>query len=378
MIRILFLRSNPIDPDPRVEKEALALKKAGYSIVVLGWDRSASLPIIQEKEYGIIERLPIAGKFGSGMANLPSLLKFQIELIKYLWKNRKNYSIIHACDFDTILPALIAKIILRKKVVYDIFDFYADMIKNIPNWIRKIIRYMDIKAIELADAVILADESRINQISGAKPRNLIFVYNSPEITSLPKLPPLHPPYRVGYVGLLDTSRGLITMIDAIKDLSDWILELAGFGGDEEKILIKAKSFNNIRFYGRIPYEKALAIYESSHVLFATYDPRIPNHRFSSPNKVFEAMALGRPIIVAKGMGIDRLVEKYGLGFVVEYGNVEQYKSVLKEISQWDEKTWRSFIEHAHKVYKSKYAWEIQAERLLQLYDKLARRKSNER
>jgi len=40
-MRIIFLRSNPVDPDPRVEKEVNSLVKAGYKAEILAWDRSS-------------------------------------------------------------------------------------------------------------------------------------------------------------------------------------------------------------------------------------------------------------------------------------------------------------------------------------------------
>ena len=44
-----------------------------------------------------------------------------------------------------------------------------------------------------------------------------------------------------------------------------------------------------------------------------YDPNVPNHRYSAPNKFYEALALGKPIVVAKGTGIDVEVERLGVG-----------------------------------------------------------------
>lgn len=44
-MKVVILRSNPVAPDPRVEKEARALSGAGYSVIALGWDRSAALPV---------------------------------------------------------------------------------------------------------------------------------------------------------------------------------------------------------------------------------------------------------------------------------------------------------------------------------------------
>lgn len=371
MARVLFLRSNPVDPDPRVEKEALTLKRSGHVVRVLGWDRTAGLPRLEEKAFGILERLSIPANFGSGLANLPHLLRFQVGLLSYLWRNRYNYDVVHACDFDTLIPALIAKLLWRKKVVYDIFDFYADMLLKVPPWLKAIIRRIDLWAMGFADAVILADENRSAQIAGARPRRLAFIYNSPDISgSFPEIPPPVPPLRIGYVGLLSKERGLLTMLEVLARNPDWFLELAGFGGDEKEILAKAASLKNIRFYGRVPYQRGLEIAASSHVLFATYDPSVPNHRFSSANKLFEAMALGRPIIVARGTSMDVLVERYGLGFVVDYGDIEQIERALYAVANWDQERWRSFSTRVRRVFEEEFTWQIQARRLVALYREL--------
>jgi glycosyltransferase involved in cell wall biosynthesis len=49
-----------------------------------------------------------------------------------------------------------------------------------------------------------------------------------------------------------------------------------------------------------------------------YDPQVPNHRYSAPNKYYEAAMLGKPIVVAAGTGIDELVRRDGSGYVSEY------------------------------------------------------------
>ena len=50
---------------------------------------------------------------------------------------------VHACDFDTILPALMCKWLWKIKVIYDIFDFYADHLRATPNLIKRMIRAVD-------------------------------------------------------------------------------------------------------------------------------------------------------------------------------------------------------------------------------------------
>lgn len=368
------MRSNPIMPDPRVEKEARALSRAGYKVHVLGWDRSGTLPVIEQRSYATIERIRLRAMFGSGIRNLPHLLRWQARLTCWLWLHRQEYDIIHACDFDTVLPALVAKWFLGKRVVYDIFDFYADMLRRTPNILRQVIRRVDCWVIGRVDGVILADENRKEQIKGACPKVVEYIYNSPEPINTSEYevtsrsgPGLH----VVYVGLLQVERGLMQVLKVMQRYPEWSLDLAGFGGDEQRILEIARSLNNVRFHGRIPYETALNLSARADILFATYDPAVPNHRWSSPNKLFEAMMLGKPIIVARGTGTDRLVEQYGLGFVVDYGDSEQLEAVMRRVAAWSLEEKHRFAEHSRAIYREFFAWEKMEARLIRLYGRVA-------
>ena len=117
LIRVVICRSNPIDPDPRVEKTARALIKAGYDVILIAWDRTSELPI--ESHVGDIPliRLPIRAEFGHGLQNLPNLLRWQWRLLWWLINNRDSYDVIHACDFDTVIPAILVKKLWGKCLV---------------------------------------------------------------------------------------------------------------------------------------------------------------------------------------------------------------------------------------------------------------------
>ena len=107
--RVLICRSNPVAPDPRVTKAADALAGAGYPLTILGWDRAGNLPkrrtLAAENRIRYM-RLFIPSDYAPGHENLRALLRWQWGLFIWLIKNRKEYEIIHACNFDTALPAL--------------------------------------------------------------------------------------------------------------------------------------------------------------------------------------------------------------------------------------------------------------------------------
>ncbi len=373
MPRIIITRSNGIDPDPRVEKIARAIQSAGYSVQLLGWDKTGKLPQEERLDQIPLHRIPLRAQFGRGLANLGHEFRWQWRLASWLIKHRHTYDIIHACDFDTVLPALLCKKFFGKRIVYDIFDFYADMLRATPPAIVKSIRQIDLWAIGQTDAVILADESRSAQIAGSAPKKLVYIYNSPEdqpLTAPSEEKPTYPSkLRIAYIGLLQIERGLFHLLEILRRHPEWRLDLAGFGGEAEQMRAIAHELPNVIWHGRVSYKTALQISAQADVLFATYDPAIPNHRYSSPNKVFEAMLLGKPIIVAHNTNMDRIVTDAKSGIVIDYGDTDALENALYHL-QTNPAYRRTLGKNARQTYDQTYAWSHMRTRLLTFYNQL--------
>ncbi len=225
-------------------------------------------------------------------------------------------------------------------------------------------------AIGRTDAVILADDSRLLQIADSSPRRCIVIYNSPQdvlgqhAQAVPEGG--RHPLRLAYVGLLQVERGLIELLDVLARHPEWTLDLAGFGGDEALLLHRAMQLPNVHWHGRVPYDQALRLSAAADVLFATYDPTIPNHRYASPNKVFEAMMLGRPIIVARATNMDLLIDKHAAGLVVPYGDTNALETALLQLESQPELRQRLGA-GGRRAYESHYSWALMERRLLDLY-----------
>ncbi len=368
-MNILLLRSNPISPDPRVEKIGKTLISAGYRATVVAWDRTGELPSQENRDGLLIYRLPIRAQFGTGMGNFPQLMRWQWGLLRWLLQHKAEFELIHACDFDTILPAILMKAAYGKKVIYDIFDFYADHLRSTPVWIKRVIRQIDLWAIGRADALILADDSRIEQIRGSKPRSIAIIYNSPEDVwdkYIGSYLPSEGVLRLAYIGLLQVERGLMEILSILTQHPDWLLDLAGFGGDEKTILAAAEKLPNVKWYGRVSYQQALQLSANADVLFATYDPSIANHKYSSPNKIFEAMMLGKPIIVAYGTNMDRIIKEADCGCIVPYGNIPALEQTLQTLTA-DPGMVRRLGANARKAYERRYHWDLMSQQLVKLY-----------
>jgi glycosyltransferase involved in cell wall biosynthesis len=175
--------------------------------------------------------------------------------------------------------------------------------------------------------------------------------------------------RMAYIGLLQVERGLLQVLTVLRNHPEWHLDLAGFGGDEAIILNASANLPNVNWHGRVSYQQALQLSAAADVLFATYDPAIPNHKYSSPNKIFEAMMLGKPIIVAEGTNMDRMIADADCGYIVPYGDIPSLEKALQSLASNPELV-RKLGVNARQAYETRYHWSLMSQRLTQLYDKV--------
>ncbi|KUK22616.1 MAG: Glycosyltransferase [Thermotoga petrophila] len=386
MTNVVILRSNTVDPDPRVEKIAWWLSQSGYKVTILGWDREKISRRKEVRQGYLIIRYQKRATYGGGLKNLLKFLMFNLWIgweLLFL-----NFDVVHACDFDTVIPAWLVARLKRKKVVFDIFDLHSEAhFGSSKGLVRRILQSMESFFINHSDAVIIVDDSRREQIRGTRPRRLEVIYNVPdtslveEVNSFEKVESkedsMKRRLKIGYVGALQRGRMLIELLDLVGKSKDFELFIAGFGlleGDVKKV---SQEHHNIHFFGKVSYEEALRIYSKCDVIFAVYDPDVPNHRYSSPNKVFEAMALGKPIIVAEGTGVDQLVRSANLGFVVRYGDVRHLAEVFNKIKQMSLDELKSMRERAVELFRTKYSPQLMRHRLLSVYSNLLAQRRDE-
>lgn len=375
--KVIFIRSNPVNPDPRVEKEMEALAKSGYEIKLISWNReeSSGISFVERNLKNLkIKTFSINIKSGFGLGlkkNFIPLIKFQYNVLKVLIRNKDKYDIIHACDFDTVIPAYLCSKLFKKIYIYDIFDYYVDAF-SVPNILKKVVQIIDYHMINKSEATIICTEKRVEQISGSHPKRLLTIHNTPtaiehslkEENKRIKGEKM----KIAYVGILGESRLLKEMIEIIKDAKDYELHIGGFGYLEEYIRCEANKSKNIKFYGRLSYDEVLNLESNCDVMTAIYDPEIRNHKYAAPNKFYEALMLGKPLIVCKGTGIDSVVIKNNIGEVIDY-NKESLKEALKSLynkrNMWDE-----ISINMKKIYMKEYEWDKMEKRLVDLYEKI--------
>lgn len=379
-MRIVMVRSLKGYPDSRVEKELYSLSKKN-KIIFFGWNRHDNKKKISHEVVKVFGK-PINyyhfnkyAPIGLGFKKLFfPLLKYWHAEYRFLKNNRENYDAIHACDFDTILPALKIAKKYNKKLVYDIFDYYSEA-HNGPKIIKKIIKKLEDNAISKADVTIICSDARKMQIKDSKPNRLYVIHNTPmdmkDLKISRKLIVDSTKIQMVYIGLLSEDRYLREMAKVIQKRNDIVWHVGGWGPLESYFSDLANINSNIIFYGEVGYETALEIEKQCDIMTALYDPAVPNHKYSAPNKFYESLMLGKPLIMIKGTGMDEYVTKFNIGEVIDLKSTDFLNGFENAINNIIDKGNISEISYrARDIYEEMFSWSKMEDRLLDVYESI--------
>ncbi|MGE5482426.1 MAG: glycosyltransferase [Bacteroidota bacterium] len=363
---VVLARSTDVDPDPRAERTAECLSVDGYRCLIVGWNRRGESPTFQSRGEVDILRIPLDSAYGSGLKNLGRQAQWNARLCQALFRLRP--AIVHAFDLDCLVPALSFKVLCGAKVVYDIADWYSAS-RRIGS-LAPVADLLERSLSRLADGVVLAHEARLTQL-GYTPRRWTVSYNLPDFDGTPPpAPSAGEPY-VAYVGVLHQDRGLSYLLHA-SVRAGVRLVVGGFGPLESLVARAAQESGSVGFLGRISYADALRVEEGALAVVGLYDPAVPNNRLAAPNKLFEAMALGKPFITTTGTLAGKIVEETGIGLSVPYGDTTALAEALIGVKVKTEARLEMGA-RASSLYRTTYSPSANRERLLSLYREIDQR-----
>ncbi|MEL7671353.1 glycosyltransferase family 4 protein [Methanobacterium sp.] len=350
-------------PDTRLRKEIDTLLKCGYEVKVIIWERG--WPFTCDKKVDV-KGLGLNAPIG----RINSLLYFPIWfLYLFFWLFKSEWDVVHAVNFDTYLFSLIAAKIKNKPIIYDIYDFYGDMM---PSILRNIIVKVDKRLLPFSDVLILADEARVEQIGGSIHKNIFTINNSPEEDNFDKnyRDDNINTFKVFIGGKILKERCLDVVISAIGKIEGAKLSIRGHCDEtdyKQQIIRLSQKFDNIDIYlDGVPYEEIVKGTLSADLTIALYDPDIPNNKYASPNKLFEAMASKIPIIVNENTSMADIVRKEKCGMVIPYGNEEALIWAVSRLKN-DLSLQKRLGDNGRKAYENKYNWTIMENRLNSIY-----------
>ena len=276
----------------------------------------------------------------------------------------------------------------RGRVVYDARDIYIDAanLARMPRTLRVLIGRAERRWARRADRVITVNRPYAEVMAHRWAVDLpLIVMNCAYRTEGPEPRPrrlhealgLTPATRVVlYQGGFSRDRGIEQLIAAIPSIPDAVLALLGYGAlqaELEAIAADPATGGRVRVLRAVPPTELLGWVASADVVAMPIQPTTLNHRLTTPNKLFEAIAVGVPVVASDLPGMAPTVREVDAGLLVDPTDpaaiAAACRALLDEPAEAAAERRRRILSAAHATYN----WETQMSRLLDEYGRLTGR-----
>jgi glycosyltransferase involved in cell wall biosynthesis len=372
-MKILMILSNPFIVDPRVYKEAMSLSDAGHEVTVIFWDRQSQYPgdetikhvrVIGIRNTSLMRILP------HDLFRNPLWWRNAYKKALELYTDGYRFDVVHCHDLDTLQAGVWLKKHQNVKLLYDAHEIFGYMIeRTMTRFVGHLSFLIERFLVKNVDQIITVNDPLKAFFSQITSRPIDIVMNCAELTTERYSPPKNSLFTVSYFGILDSSRMFPEILDYIGTIDNIQFLVAGkkarLYNEVEQV---ANKYSNIIFLGSIPYDQIIEKTLGCNAILCMLDPNDKNNQVGLPNKIFEAMLTGRPVIVTKGLYYSKLVETENCGVSVEYNFDAVKKSItmLRDNPKRCEELGRNGLNAAIREYN----WQKQKETLLLIYERL--------
>ena len=321
---------------------------------------------------------------------------------RWRWLGWARYVVEQAPDADvwhghdmTSLPAIVELKRARGGfAIYDSHEVYLESGRHAeqPRWAKAPLEALERRLVAEVDAVVTVNHSVAEILKGRLGREEIEVlYNCPPRTSaaargsrlrrrigLNRATPL-----LLYHGSLAPHRGIEQLLEAIQlpELADAHLAFLGFGAMTEWLRTEvgdARYGGRVHLLDAVPPDELPSWLHGVDVAVAPIQPSTLNHRNSSPNKVFEAIAAGTPVAGSNFAEFRRVIEDpvHGpLGTVFDPGSPADIARAVRQLLDAPPATRAALRRRCRNAASRRWNWETESLALVGLYRRLGDEKA---
>ncbi|MBF6589365.1 MAG: glycosyltransferase family 4 protein [Ktedonobacterales bacterium] len=370
--------------DGRVMREARALAQTGYDVSIVDIEADTSRPHTEDVE-GIHLRHMMMPNWFTPTRFKPFFLLKSARVMRQSSRllRHTRADAYHAHDANALPACHRAARRRRKPLVFDAHEFpFVEPSTTRFRLLTSIARRRLRQIMRRCDAVIT--------VSAPIAVEMRERYGGPLAVLVRNTPPYIPPTssnllreRLGlpetsrialYQGNLQPDRGLDRLIPAARYLAPGhILVLMGGGsaGAELRAMIESEGVSQqVRILPPVPYDELLAWTASAHLGLIIYPPSFsPNVEMCLPNKLFEYLMAGLPVLASPLVAVEELLRAYDVGAVVptlETAVVGQAISSMLANTEGLARLRRNALEAS----RHDLCWEVEQRHLLDLYARL--------
>lgn len=372
MIKILHLTQTDIRNDSRILKEMRSAYHNNFNVYGVGM----SLNEIETEKSKDLDCLNVMtlNIISNRIKSLPKPIKHTLTLLEFLAKSTR-YSIslkpdiIH-CNDTLVLPiGVFIKFFTKSKLVYDAHELESNR-NGLSKNLGKATLLVEKKLWKYVDGLIVVSPSIQKwYIDNIGHKKSTVVLNSPVFESLPNVKSTYLRDRFSipkdskifiYIGILGRGRGIDLILESFKNVDNAHVVFLGYGDYFEKLSELEKLHSNIHLHDAVEHHKVVEIASSADVGLCLIENVSLSDYYCLPNKLFEYIFGGLPVLASNFPDISYVVEKYSLGVCVDL-NPQSIKqgidSFASESSSFDIK----------QQNLSDLSWQKQESNLISLY-----------
>ncbi len=398
-MKVCILFQNDFPPEPRLLRTAQVLMRLGHQVEVF-CDSRRGRPQCEVVEGVRVTRLRAVSSRKKGWRRLAGLPIFWNPI--WVWQFlsfalRQKFDAIHAINITLLPLGFLAAKLLRVPIVYDMYENYPAALRSwkLRGWFNRIFRSpafaesLDRFFIRRVDHVfVVVEESAARaRALGAREDRLSVIYNTTDVQAL-RAQPLDPMivqryqsyFTIVYTGNVSPERGLETIVAAMAMLRNKIPEaklvIAGGGPSEQTIrnLTAAHALEaHVEITGWID-DKLFPSYIHAAKVCIVPHPANPFIDTTLPNKLFDYMALGKPVIVSDAKPLARIVRECECGAVFVSDSAESFVTAVEQLRMNCEEAGQ----RGKQAVATKYNWQNSSRALQDYYGTLAQHKTLKR
>jgi glycosyltransferase involved in cell wall biosynthesis len=403
MPQALVLVRNTVTHDGRVLREARVLRDLGFDVLVVGVvsreERQTELDLDGVRIVRLLGPLQLAKSLfrkgervdggaapgagdlgraaptGHGVRLRRLLVTLAFNLQGMALALRMSPTLVHANDYDTMWIGIAAKLLRRSRLVYDSHEIWPD--QGRPEW-RPWLLAAESLFVRLADARVAANPA-ISETLARRYRMSppVVVRNVPERAV--QSPGPAEGLRAGreplavYVGGMVSGRGIEQTIEALAAVPVLRLRLMGDSSDDYKAQL-ARCAVEAGVADRIEYRQPVEPPEVSETIAGAdmgvllTQPTCLNNELSLPNKLFEYVAAGIPIVASDLPVIGAIIRQEGIGEAVPPANVDAIAEAMRSLMDPARNT---EVRERVRSYAERTTWEQERRLLEDVYRSLA-------
>lgn len=361
---------NDLSTDQRVHKVCSTLSEMGFEVMLVGRKQRKSLPLAKrdyktKRMFLLFEKGPLF------------YIEFQKRLFFFLLFHKAD--VLVANDLDTLLPNYLISKLKGIPLVYDTHELFCEVPelqqspvkksiwKRLEKWI-----FPKLKHVFTVNQSIAAIYNAEYNVPVKVVRNIPLLSNQKKVSFSTKQEmnlPLDKKIIILQGAGINIHRGAEEAVLAMQFIDDALLLIVG-SGDVIPVLHnmvqKHKLQHKVIFTGKVPFEKLIQYTRIADLGLTLDKDTNTNYRYSLPNKLFDYIHAGVPVLASDLVEVKHIVQSFSVGDCIDNHNphhiADKVNAILNNdllLSEWKKNC---------KIAAEKLNWENEEKVLMEVYN----------